>query len=225
MAATGVVLASPFGHALAQSNELSCVVQESGTLWDWPLVVAAVITDQAAACDAKIEALRDEIGYHTPIKFGKGDDKSTEFGSALIQLFADDESLQLRAQVLTNDPATWPDDPTQIDQRYFARYRSILETPIADFSDARVRVPRLGNPTRVNGLVMFVENLPNHPEVAQEEGPPSNLGQLARYFAAGIRAEQKGTERQMLDELKAALGVSSLAGIDTDKTVIRIVSI
>jgi hypothetical protein len=228
MTALGVGFIAAPGTTFARAPSLHCVVQESGALSNWPLVVAAVVTDTPDACNARIEELRGRNGYTRAFKLSASDPARIAFGKAMIGLFAREPGLRLRAEVVTDANHDWPADVRQRDERYFARYRSIVHGAITASTPADVRVPRHDN-KRGELLLGFLRGLDPRATVEKEAGPASNLAQLAGLLAACIRADKVGTtdiERlDFLNYCKTVLGVSSLTAIATNKLTVRDVAI
>jgi hypothetical protein len=223
MAALGAGLLAPM-WAFAQSTPLTFVVQESGALSDWPLVVAALITYNAEDAEKRIEALRAPTGYTRPFKFSASDPKRIVLGKAMIDFFAREKMLRLSAEIVTNARNDWPRDAKQRDQRYFARYQDIVAGALPRAGEAAIRLPRQEN-KRSELLVEFLGKAAATATVAKEADAPSNLAQLAGLLAACIRADVVGTtddERlDLLQYCKAALKIGSFAKLATDKLTVK----
>lgn len=225
VAATGAGLCAPaaMGAAFTAPSATRCLVQESGSCSNWPLVIGALVTNSLDRRNAELDELRRATGYRRQIRHNATDEARIPFGRALIDYFIQDDGIRFRALILDDELGTWPRSPAERDARYLARYADLLDDGAINLAVS------IGIPTRKNRRSAFLHgalrSIASETEVERLDAAVSNMAQLAALLAGCVRADKtvaaaKG-RNDLLRHFKTRLGVRDLTTLALDKAAVR----
>jgi len=225
MVATGAGLCAPaaMGAAFTAPNAAHCLVQESGSCSNWPLVIGALVTDSVDRRNAEVDELRRATGYHRRLRHNASDEARIPFGRALIDYFIQDDGIRFRALILDDELGTWPRSPAERDARYFARYTDLLGDGAINLA-VSIGIPMRKN--RRNELLRgALRSIASETEVEGLDAPVSNMAQLAALLTGCVRADKTGAVAKgrddLLGHLKTRLGQRDLTTLALDKAAVR----